>query len=161
MWDLRCQFLQEFFFPLNLRQNNLNQWFYSLLFTCPGQCDRCLSPPCSCSCPCVHWCIFFGWFDGQPSVVLLLDGGQGGGVGNWGRWWQGGFSVCVRYLSFVSFHAPLIFQLFKFFYAPKPIDIPGWFLEQPLKYTTFLEKWLKKVWGSDSTIYGEMPQYRG
>ena len=25
---------------------------------------------------------FFGWVDGQPSVVLLLDGGQGGGVGN-------------------------------------------------------------------------------
>ena len=25
---------------------------------------------------------FFGWVDGQPSVVLLLDSGQGGGVGN-------------------------------------------------------------------------------
>ena len=47
---------------------------------------------------------------------LATEGGGGGRVD---------VSVCVRYLSFVSFHAPLIFQLFKFFYAPKPIDIPG------------------------------------
>ena len=73
---------------------------------------------------------------------LATEGGGGGRVD---------VSVCVRYLSFVSLSCPTNISAFQvFFPAPKPMDIPGWILEQPLN--------IRQFWKSDSKKYGEVTQ---